>query len=245
MTQFKKPSKKPSHPYFGSGPCNKVSNWDVEKIKNSFICRSHRSAEGLKRLNEVVSLMRVVLNIPDTYFLGIIPGSATGAIESAIWNLIGQRPLSVLTHDAFSLRWESDIVDQLKIKEVSITRSKHGDIPQTENIPEFNDILLNWNGSTSGACFPFSTFKNKNQDGLIIADITSAAFCMEIPWSDLDASAFSWQKGLGGEAGIGVLVLSPKAINRLVTYKPSWPVPYLLQLRDKKGVKFEIFQERT
>ncbi len=243
------PQEVPSHPHFSSGPCAKIPGWSLESLKNASLGRSHRSDDSLKKLFQLVQLTREILEIPRDYHIGIIPGSATGAIESAIWNLVGAQPLTLFSHDVFSHRWERDITEHLKLKNVDVRHAPPGELPNCKSIPLENDVLLNWNGSTSGARFKNTDFlgenRQKKHQGLVLADITSAVFTTPIPWEKFDAIAFSWQKGLGGEAAHGMLVLSPKAVERLNTYQPPWPLPYLFKLR-KRGQFYEpIFHEKT
>lgn len=248
-TFLQEPQTKPSHPYFSSGPCAKIPGWSLEILKGAAIGRSHRSLRGLGKLSEVIQLTRDILNIPKDYKIALLPGSATGALESALWNLLGPAPLTIFSHDVFSKRWALDITQHLKLKDVDLRHTSHGELPPTKNIPPHHDVLLNWNGSTSGVCFPSGDFlKNTCSDsssGLVIADITSAAFTTSIPWEKFDAIAFAWQKGLGSESAHGMLVLSPKAIERLNTYTPPWPLPYLFKLRVRKEFYAPLFEEKT
>lgn len=242
---LKEPQAKPSHPYFSSGPCAKIPGWSLDLLKDAAIGRSHRSAHGLNKLSEVVQLTRTVLEIPKDYRIALLPGSATGAIESAIWNLLGPAPITVFSHDVFSKRWKIDLTEQLKSEAIDIRQALHGDLPNIHNIPSQNDILLNWNGSTSGVRFPRGDFLEKNRSGIVIADITSAAFTTSIPWRQFDATAFAWQKGLGSESAHGMLVLSPKAVKRLDTYQPPWSLPYLFKLRVEDKFYEPLFEEKT
>jgi len=239
------PQEKPSHPYFSSGPCAKIPGWSLDLLKDAAIGRSHRSAHGLNKLAEVVQLTRTVLDIPADYKIALLPGSATGAIESALWNLLGPTPVTVFSHDVFSKRWKMDLTQHLKIENLDVRQSAHGDLPDTQGIPSQNDILLNWNGSTSGVRFPTGDFLEKDRPGLVIADITSAAFTTPVPWEKFDATVFAWQKGLGSESAHGMLVLSPKSIERLNSYEPLWPLPYLFKLRVDGKFYEPLFEEKT
>lgn len=239
------PLLKPSHPNFSSGPCAKFPGWDISLLKDATLGRSHRSALGLEKLSQVVVLTREILQIPKDYEIAILPGSTTGALESALWNLLGASPLTVLSQDVFSNRWEKDVTGHLKLKNLDVRHGGHGDLPSVETIPPENDVLLNWNGSTSGARYPNADFLDANRPGLVIADITSAAYTAAIPWNKFDASAFSWQKGLGSEAAHGMLVLSPKAIARINAYQPPWPLPYIFKLRSHRGFYKPLFEEKT
>jgi len=242
---LKEPQAKPSHPYFSSGPCAKIPGWSLELLKEAAVGRSHRSVHGLNKLSEVVQLTRAVLEIPADYKIALLPGSATGAVESTLWNLLGPAPTTVFSHDVFSKRWKIDLTKHLKLDDIDIRESSHGILPDTQNIPASNDVLLNWNGSTSGVRFPTGNFLKDNRAGLVIADITSAAFTTSIPWKTFDATVFSWQKGLGSESAHGMLILSPKAIERLNTYQPPWPLPYLFKLRGDSKLYEPLFEEKT
>ncbi len=250
MTQSPMPTLKPKRPYFSSGPCVKHPGWSSKNSEGALLGRSHRGSEALEQLKRVIDKTRSVLEIPKDYHIAILPGSATGAAESALWNLIGARPVTILTHDVFSYRWECDVIKSLKVSDAVVRSVKHGYLPNTKDIPLDHDVILNWNGSTSGVCYPNTDFllqeRQDNADhGLVIADVTSAAFAMDIPWKDFDATVFSWQKGLGGEAGHGMLVLSPKAVKRLESYLPTWPIPYLFKLRKGCRLYAPIFEEKT
>ena len=251
---MEKPVKKPHRPFFSSGPCVKYPGWSAQSYEQAFFSRSHRATPCLQHIEDVLELTKKVLNIPSHYEVAILPGSATGAMESAMWNLLGPLPVVVMTHDVFSYRWECDVKSSLKLKNVDIRSVSHGKLPSIEQVPESADILLNLNGSTSGVKFPDLSFLNQSKEQnfpnssserLVIADITSAAFTTHIPWNDIDAAAFSWQKGLGGEAAHGMLVLSPKAIKRLETYMPSWPIPYVFKLRKKNQFYEPVFRGKT
>jgi len=226
---------------FSSGPTRKHPEWSVEALKDVAAGRSHRSQIGLKKLKDIVDLTRNLLNVPDDYRIALMPGSATGAIEAAMWQLLGPLPVSMHVCDVFTQLWADDIERELKLDHtlVKITR---------DHIPVFHDnslsdIVLAINGTTTGFRYPNFEWLEKDREGLVIADATSAAFCMEIPWYSLDAVAFSWQKGLGSEAAHGMLVLSPKAVDRLLTYTPSWPIPRLFKLTRKDGTLNEAVFE--
>ncbi len=240
-----KPAVKPARPYFSSGPCAKYPGWSPKNYEKAFLGRSHRASVSLEEMHDVVTMTREILNIPHNYKVAIMPGSATGAIEAAMWNLLGARHLVVLSHDVFSQRWEMDVRNHLCLEDADFRNAPHGQLPDVENISGTSDILMNWNGSTSGVKFPNTQFISHSRPGLVICDVTSAAFTTAIPWKVLDAVAFSWQKGMGGEAGHGILVLSPKAIERINTYKPKWPIPYIFKLRNENGFYNPLFEEKT
>ena len=232
---------KPSRPYFGSGPCAKPQAWTPQIFDHALLGRSHRSKEGLERINMCVDLMREVLEIPDDYKIALISGSATGATESLFWNLLGPRPVDVYAFDVFSQKWACDITEHLKIS-ASTIYSSLTDLKK----PDFShDLVLTWNGSTSGVCFPYDLWQGQTREGLIVCDATSAAFSVPLPWALLDATSFSWQKGLGGEASQGVVVLSPAAIERLNTYSPPWPIPSFLRLTRDQKANLDLFKGLT
>lgn len=239
------PSLKPTRPYFSSGPCAKISSWSLDLLKNAAISRSHRSAVGLDKLKQVVRLTRSLLEIPEDYFVGIISGSATGALETAFWNLLGPNPLFILVQDVFSKRWALDIEQQLKITPCVVREAPHGLLPDLVDIPETHDLILNWNGSTAGVCFKDGEWFKSTPNRLVIADVASAVFTTDLPWHKFDAAAFSWQKGLGSEAAHGMLVLSSKAVKRLESYQPTWPIPYLFKLRSGQNFYQDLFEEKT
>ena len=239
------PSFKPSHPFFGSGPCAKPKSWNPAIYKNAVLARSHRSTTALKKLREVVQLTHSILEIPNDYKLAIVPGSATGAMEILFLNLLGIKPITIFTHDAFSYRWEIDITERLNLDCAEIRRADFGFLPDTSQINSKSDIVINLNGSTSGVKYPDLDFISPNHDGLVIADITSAAFTTDLPWHKIDAAGFSWQKGLGGEGAHGMVALSPKAIDRLQKNTPKLEAPYLLEIANKNGFIESIFEEKT
>lgn len=240
-----KPERKPSCPHFGSGPTAKLPDWNVNHLRESLVGRSHRSFEGKTKLSLLIEKMRNVLEIPEDYKLGIMPASATGAIESALWSLLGPRGVDVFSFDVFGKLWVTDIVDQLKLKDIRVFQSEFGELPNLADYNADRDAVFTWNGTTSGTCIPNADWIADDHEGLTICDATSAAFCIDLPWEKLDATAFSWQKGLGGEGGHGVLVLSPKAVDRLKTYKPSWPIPRLFRLTNQGNLIEGIFRGET
>lgn len=242
---FIKPAQKPKRPYFASGPCAKFPGWSLDLLKDAYISRSHRSKEVVEELHDIVTLLRTVHQIPSDYHIAIVPGSATGAMEMALWNLLGPEHIVIMSQDVFSHRWEYDVTKSLKLTNVDIRNVRHGLLPPTNRISESSDILMNWNGSTSGVQFPDAQFISDKHKGIVICDITSAAFTTTIDWKLFDAVVFSWQKGLGSEAAHGVLVLSPKAVQRINTYKPKWPIPYIFKLRKHEDFYEPLFQEKT
>ena len=240
-----RPLVKPIHPEFSSGPCAKRPGWSLDVLKLSSIGRSHRHKDCKNKLKEVIELSKSILNIPDNYLVGIVPGSDTGAIEIAMWNLLGLKPVTMLVWDSFGADWANDIQLQLKINDLDIIKVDYGKLPSLNNLDFKGDIVFNWNGTTAGVCVPNGDWIKNPRDGLTICDATSAAFAMDIDWSKLDVGTFSWQKSLGGEAGHGMIILSPKAVDRINTYTPIWPIPKLFQLKKNNEINLDIFLGST
>ena len=240
-----RPLVKPIRPEFSSGPCAKRPRWSLNLLINSTLGRSHRHTIAKSKLQKVIDLTKSTLKIPNDYLVGIVPGSDTGAIEIAMWNLLGPRPVNMLVWDSFSSDWANDIKSQLKLENIHIYKVDYGKLPDLTNNQFKGDIVFNWNGTTAGVCVPNANWINSLRNGLTICDATSAAFAMDIDWSKLDVGTFSWQKCLGGEAGHGVLVLSPKAVERINSYNPPWPIPKLFQLRKNGKLNLEIFSGAT
>ena len=239
------PLVKPIRPEFSSGPCAKRPGWSLKNLDAATLGRSHRHKIAKKKLEQAIQLTKSVLQIPNDYLVGIVPGSDTGAIEMAMWNCLGTKPVEILVWDSFGLDWANDIQSQLKIKELSISKVDYGSLPDLYDINFMNDIVFNWNGTTAGVCVPDANWINKNRDGLTICDATSAAFAMDIDWSKLDVTTFSWQKCLGGEGGHGMIILSPKAVERINLYNPQWPIPKLFQLKKNNKLNLDIFSGST
>ena len=240
-----RPLVKPKRPEFSSGPCAKRPEWSLKLLKNSTLGRSHRHKIAKSKLQKVIDLTKSTLKIPKDYLVGIVPGSDTGAIEMSMWNLLGPKPVNMLVWDSFSSDWANDIQSQLKLKNVNIYKVDYGKLPDLTNNKFKGDIVFNWNGTTSGVCVPNASWIDNSHNGLTICDATSAAFAMDIDWLKLDVGTFSWQKCLGGEAGQGILVLSPKAVKRINTYNPPWPIPKLFQLRKNGKLNIDIFSGAT
>ena len=240
-----RPLVKPFRPQFSSGPCAKRPGWSLDVLKQSSLGRSHRHKVCKNKLKEVIELSKSILNIPDNYLLGIVPGSDTGAIEIAMWNLLGSKPVTMLVWDSFGADWAKDIELQLKLKNLNIIKVDYGKLPNLNDFDFKGDIVFNWNGTTAGVCVPNGDWIKNSRDGLTICDATSAAFAMDIDWSKLDVGTFSWQKSLGGEAGHGIIILSPKAIDRINTYSPNWPIPKLFQLKKNNEINLDIFSGST
>jgi phosphoserine aminotransferase len=242
---IKKPSAKPKNPCFSSGPCAKYPGYSLEALKEAPLGRSHRSALGRSRLFEAIQRTKKLLGIPDEYLVGIVPGSDTGAMEMALWNLLGARGVEVIYFEAFGRDWAHDILNELKLEEVRVLSAGYGYLPDLSQVDFERDVVFTWNGTTSGVKVPSGDFIPSRRQGLTICDATSAVFAMEIPWEKLDAATFSWQKVLGGEAAHGMLVLSPRAVERIESYTPPWPIPKVFRL--KKGGKLmrDIFEGST
>ena len=240
-----RPLVKPFRPQFSSGPCAKRPGWSLDVLKQSSLGRSHRHKVCKNKLKEVIELSKSILNIPDDYLLGIVPGSDTGAIEIAMWNLLGSKPVTMLVWDSFGADWAKDIELQLKLKNLNIIKVDYGKLPNLNDFDFKGDIVFNWNGTTAGVCVPNGDWIKNSRDGLTICDATSAAFAMDIDWSKLDVGTFSWQKSLGGEAGHGMIILSPKAVHRINTHNPNWPIPKLFQLKKNNEINLDIFSGST
>ena len=240
-----KPLVKPIRPEFSSGPCAKRPDWSLQALTKATVARSHRHKAAKQKLEKIIELTKSILEIPDNYFVGIVPGSDTGAIEMAMWNILGPRPINMLVWDSFGLDWANDIQSQLKLKDVTISKVDYGLLPDFSKENLQGDIVFNWNGTTAGVCIPNADWINPNRDGITICDATSAAFAMNLDWSKLDVATFSWQKCLGGEAGHGMLIVSPKAVKRINEYNPDWPIPKLFQLKKNNMFNQEIFSGST
>ena len=241
-----KPNIKHNHPYFSSGPCSKRPGWSLDALSNAFLGRSHRAKIGKAKLNEVITKSKEVLELPDDYFVGIVPGSDTGAIELAMWSLLGQRPVDVCGLETFGLTWVKDITKQLKLNNVTTHQtSNYGEIPDLSKVNFDNDVVFTWNGTTSGACVPNADWIPDDRKGLSICDATSAVFAMEMDFKKLDVITWSWQKVLGGEGAHGMIALSPRAVERLESYEPDWPMPKIFQIAKNKKFTKEIFEGAT
>ena len=240
-----KPEQKPSNPYFSSGPCAKRPGWSSDIYSKAILGRSHRSKIALSRIKEVIDLTKLLLEIPDNFHIGIVPASDTGAIEMLLWSLLGEKPVEVLAWESFGNDWVKDIVNQLKIPNTKVIQAKYGKIVNLHDVNFKKDIVFTWNGTTSGVCVPNGDWISDYREGLTICDATSAAFSMRLPWKKLDATTFSWQKVLGGEAQHGIIVLSPKAIHRLENFIPNRAIPKIFQLSNKGKVNKKLFTGST
>ena len=229
MTLNTKPQVRPARPFFSSGPCAKPPGWSTTKLPIEACGRSHRSKIGKERLRLAIDLMRQVLRIPDTHRIGIVPGSNTGAVEMALWSLLGERSVTLLAWESFGQTWVGDVLNQLKLSPV-VHRADYGLLPDLAAVDWANDVIFTWNGTTSGVRVPSGDWIPLDRAGLSICDATSAAFAHDLPWNKLDVTTFSWQKMLGGEAAHGVIILGPRAIKRLETYTPNWPLPKIFRM---------------
>jgi phosphoserine aminotransferase len=239
------PTVKPRIPHFSSGPCAKRPGWSVESLKNAFVGRSHRSADGKARLAEVIERSKKILGLPTDYRLGIVPASDTGAVEMAMWSLLGKLPLDILAWESFGQEWVKDVVDELKLPDTRIMKAPYGSLPDLSQVDFSHDVVFLWNGTTSGVRVPNGDWIPSDRQGLTICDATSAVFAMDMPWEKLDVVTYSWQKVLGGEAQHGVIILSPRAVERLETYQSDRPIPKLFRMT-KQGKLIEgIFKGDT
>ena len=239
-----RPSALPARPYFSSGPCAKPPGWSPDKLFTGALGRSHRGALGKQRLAYCIDLMREMLGLPDTHRIGIVPGSDTGAFELAMWTMLGARPVTCLAWESFGEGWVTDAARQLKL-DPTIMRADYGQIPDLSQVDWSNDVLFTWNGTTSGVRVPDGDWIADDRDGLSFADATSAVFAYDLPWQKIDVATFSWQKVLGGEGAHGVLILGPRAVERLESYTPDRPLPKLFRLVSKGAVNEGLFRGET
>ncbi|MEB3414500.1 phosphoserine transaminase [Alteriqipengyuania sp. WL0013] len=238
------PAQKPARPFFSSGPCAKPPGWSADKLQTDVLGRSHRSGLGKARLQYCIDLIREVLEVPDSHRIGIVPGSDTGAVEMAMWTMLGARPVTTLAWESFGSGWVTDAVKQLKI-DPTVIEAPYGQLPDLSQVDWSNDVVFTWNGTTSGVRVPDSEWIAADREGLSIADATSAVFAQDIAWDKVDVLTFSWQKVLGGEGAHGILILGPRAVERLESYTPSWPLPKVFRLT-KGGALIEgIFKGET
>ena len=239
-----KPTIKPARPYFSSGPCAKPPGWDAAKLATASLGRSHRSKLGKQRLQYCIDLMREALELPDTHRIGIVPGSDTGAFEMAMWTMLGARPVTTLAWESFGEGWVTDAVKQLKI-DPTVIRADYGALPDLGQVDWSTDVLFTWNGTTSGVRVPDADWIPADREGLSFADATSGVFAYDIDWTKIDVATFSWQKVLGGEGAHGVLILGPRAVERLENYTPAWPLPKVFRLVSKGKLAEGVFKGET
>jgi phosphoserine aminotransferase len=240
-----KPAQRPAVPHFSSGPCAKRPGWNLQNLKDATLGRSHRAKIGKAKLKHAIELTREVLEVPADYKIGIVPASDTGAVEMALWSLLGARPVTTLAWESFGEGWVGDIIKELKLKDVTRLHAPYGELPDLAKVDSDTDIVFTWNGTTSGVRVPNADWIKSDRKGLTICDATSAAFAQALDWPKLDVVTFSWQKALGGEAAHGMLVLSPRAVERLETYKPAWPLPKIFRLTKGGKLNAGIFEGET
>jgi phosphoserine aminotransferase len=240
-----KPGSKPSVPHFSSGPCAKRPGWTPSNLKDAALGRSHRAKIGKAKLKLAIDLTREVLQVPADYLIGIVPASDTGAVEMAMWSLLGARPVTTIAWESFGEGWVSDVVKELKLKDVTKLHAGYGDIPNLASADKNSDIIFTWNGTTSGVRVPNADWIADDREGLTICDATSAAFAQRLDWRKLDVTTFSWQKALGGEAAHGMLILSPRAVARLESYTPPWPMPKIFRMTKGGKIIAGIFEGET
>jgi len=240
-----KPGVRPVTPHFSSGPCAKRPGWSLQTLTDAVLGRSHRSKAGRAKLKRAIDLTREVLEVPAGYRIGIVPASDTGAVELALWSLLGARPVTVLAWESFGEGWVTDVEKQLKLKGITVIKAPYGELPDLSKVDFSNDVVFTWNGTTSGVRVPNGEWIASKRQGLTICDATSAAFAQRLDWPKLDVVTFSWQKALGGEGAHGMLVLSPRAVERLETYKPAWPLPKIFRLTKGGKLNEGVFAGET
>src|SRR5580698_524676 len=240
-----KPALRPNVPHFSSGPCAKRPGWNPQNLKDAALGRSHRAKIGKEKLKRAIDLTREVLEVPANYRIGIVPASDTGAVEMALWSLLGARAVTALSWESFGETWTGDILNQLKLKDVTKLAVGYGEIPDLAKVDPASDVIFTWNGTTSGVRVPNADWISAKREGLAICDATSAAFAQPLDWPKLDVVTFSWQKALGGEAGHGMLILSPRAVARLESYSPPWPLPKIFRMTKGNKLNEGIFVGET
>lgn len=244
MTSISKPQVRPARATFSSGPCAKPPGWETSKLQTQSMGRSHRAKIGKARLKRAIDLIREVLQVPDTHRIGIVPGSDTGAVEMAMWTMLGERGVTMMAWESFGAGWVTDVVKQLKLDAVTMT-ADYGELPDLGAVDFSTDVVFTWNGTTSGVRVPDGDWIADDRSGLTINDATSAVFAYDMPWEKLDVTTFSWQKVLGGEGAHGIIILGPRAVERLESYTPAWPLPKIFRLA-KAGKLIEgIFEGAT
>jgi phosphoserine aminotransferase len=239
------PAVRPSVPHFSSGPCAKRPGWSPQNLNGAFLGRSHRAKPGKAKLKRAIELTREVLEVPAEYKIGIVPASDTGAVEMALWSLLGPRPVTLLAWESFGEGWVNDVVKELKLKDVTTLKAGYGALPDLGKVDPASDVVFTWNGTTSGVRVRNADWITADRSGLTICDATSAAFAQPLEWSKLDVVTFSWQKALGGEAAHGMLILSPRAVARLESYTPPWPLPKIFRMTKGGKLIDGIFQGET
>ncbi len=245
MTNLAKPGRRPVNPNYSSGPCAKRPGWSFEVLKDAALGRSHRAKIGKAKLKQAIDLTREILEVPDDFRIGIVPASDTGAVEMALWSLLGARGVDVLAWESFGLGWVTDVVKQLKLEDARVIKADYGLLPDLGQVDFSRDVVFTWNGTTSGVKVPDGDWIPTNREGLTICDATSAAFAQDLPFDKLDVVTFSWQKALGGEAGHGMIILSPRAVERLESYSPPWPMPKIFRMKKGDKINEGIFVGET
>jgi phosphoserine aminotransferase len=239
------PAVKPANPNFSSGPCSKRPGWTVEALANALVGRSHRAKPAKARIEKAIALTRELLEVPADYLIGIVPASDTGAVEMALWGMLGARPVDMLTWESFGEGWVTDVVKQLKLTDARVIKAPYGELPDLGQVDWDHDVVFTWNGTTSGVRVPDAEWIPADRKGLAICDATSAAFAQKLDFPKLDVVTFSWQKALGGEAAHGVLILSPRAVERLETFKPDRPLPKIFRLTKGGKLMADVFEGAT
>lgn len=239
------PEKKPASPLFSSGPCAKRPGWTIKNLENAPLGRSHRAAIGKSRLKAAIDKTHALLDLPEDYLVGIVPGSDTGAVEMALWSMLGARGVDMLAWESFGSGWITDVTKQLKLDDVRTIDAPYGELPDLSRVDMGRDVVFTWNGTTSGVKVPNGDWISDDRAGLTICDATSAAFAMDLPWNKLDVTTFSWQKVMGGEGAHGVIILSPRAVERLESYTPPWPLPKIFRLTKNGKLISGIFTGAT
>ena len=239
------PLAKPNSPLFSSGPCKKRPGWKIVNLSTNVLGRSHRAKDAKSKLNLIIEKSKSILNLPKDYKVGIVAGSDTGAIEAAMWTMLGERKVEVLGWENFGYDWINDIKDQLQLKNLIVHKSDYGFLPDLSKINFDHDVVFNWNGTSSGVCVPNGDWIPNNRKGLTFCDATSAVFAMKMNFEKLDIITWSWQKVLGGEAAHGMIALSPRALKRLISYEPNWPIPKIFRLANKKKISEGVFKGET
>src|SRR6201989_2805226 len=240
-----KPGVRPAIPHFSSGPCAKRPGWSLQALIDASLGRSHRAKIGKAKLKRALDLTREVLEVPADYRVGIVPASDTGAVEMALWSLLGARPVTMLAWESCGEGWVSDVQKELKLKDVTVMKAPYGQIPDLAKVDWNTDVVFTWNGTTSGARVPNADWIKADRQGLAICDATSACFAQKLDWTKLDVVTFSWQKALGGEAAHGMIVLSPRAVARLESYTPPWPLPKIFRMTKGGKISEEVFEGAT
>jgi phosphoserine aminotransferase len=239
------PGVRPAIPHFSSGPCAKRPGWSLQALTDAALARSHRAKLGKGKLKRAIDLTREILEVPADYRIGIVPASDTGAVEMALWSLLGARPVTMLAWESFGEGWVSDVQKELKLKQLAVLKAPYGELPDLAKIDWSTDVVFTWNGTTSGVRVPNGDWIAADRAGLAICDATSAAFAQRLDWPKLDVATFSWQKVLGGEAAHGMLVLSPRAVARLESYTPAWPLPKIFRMTKGGKLNEAIFEGET